>query len=222
MATVVKTDAGIQQDVLDELDWDPQLEPNEVGVEVDDGVVTLTGTVDTYTKKSAAERAALRVQGVRAVANGLTYHTEWSKANDTDIARAAASAIESHVYGDVNEIDVTVANGIVTMTGRVPWAYQRSAAENAVRFLKGVRDIDNQITIVQPKVSASAVESNIERALIRSAELDANRIRVHVENSHVRLTGTVSSWSEKRAAENAAWRAKGVTQVDNDLMVASF
>jgi osmotically-inducible protein OsmY len=219
MAASTKTDTDIQLDVLAELDWDSQIEPTEVGVEVDDGVVTLTGAVDMYVKKLAAERAAFRVEGVRAVANDLSIHSPAAKPNDTDIATAAATALETHVYGLADQVDVVVNNGQITLSGAVDWSYKRAAAEAAVRHLDGVRDVINQVTVRQPKVSATAVESRIERALDRAAEVDASRIRVHVDDSHVRLTGTVRSWAEKQAAAEAAWRAKGVTTDDNDLLL---
>jgi osmotically-inducible protein OsmY len=222
MATSIKTDAEIQQDVLDELDWDPQLEPTEVGVEVDDGVVTLTGTVNMYAKKLAAQRAVFRVEGVRAVADDLSVHTSAATPNDTDIAKAAADALEANVNVPANQIDVAVNNGKITLTGSVDWGFERQVAENAVQLLRGVRDVINMVTVRQQRVLVSAIEAGIERALIRAAEVDANRIRVHVDNSRVRLTGTVRSWAEKQAAGDAALRAKGVTKVDNDIQIAPY
>ncbi len=214
----VRTDADIHKDVLEELEWDPEVDATEVGVEVDDGVVTLTGWVDSYAKKLAAERAALRVAGVRAVANdisvkGLTTRT------DTDIAKAVADALEANSLVPRDRIDVTVKNGKVTLQGEVDWEYQRRAAVNTVRDVTGVRDVIDLITVKQPSVSPSEIKESIERALVRSAEIDADRIQVHVEDGHVRLTGTVRSYAEKLEAAAAAWRAKGVTRVTNEIEV---
>jgi osmotically-inducible protein OsmY len=211
-------DTDIQQDVLAELEWDPQVEPTEVGVEVDDGVVTLSGWVETYAKKLAAERAAQRVEGVRAVANDLAVKGAGTH-TDTDVAKAAATAIEANAAVPRGAVEITVKNGKVTLTGEVAWEYQRAAAAAGVRYLAGVRDVINLITIKQPKVSAFEVKTGIEGALVRDAQVDADRIRVHAEDGHVRLTGTVRAWHEKQAAADAAWMAKGVTRVTNDIEV---
>ena len=211
----------IQQDVLDEFAWDPEIDAADVGVEVDDGVVTLTGTVDRYAEKLAAEKAAQRVDGVRAVANDLSVRTALTH-NDTDIAKAAADALEANTAVPKGAVDVTVQNGKVTLRGEVDWAYRRYVAANCVRDLRGVRDVINLIQVKQPKVLATDVSGAIERALRRAAEIDADRIRVHTEDGHVTLTGTVRSWPEKREAGLAAWRAKGVTQVTNDIEVKPY
>ena len=218
MATMIRSDSAIQTDVLDELFWDPEVAAPDVGVEVDDGVVTLTGTVDRYAVKLAAEKAAQRVDGVRAVANDLSVRTPLTH-NDTDIAKAAADALEANIAVPGGTVDVTVQNGKVTLRGEVDWAYRRYAAANSVRDLLGVRDVINLIQVKQPKVLATDVSGAIERALLRAAEVDADRIRVRTEDGHVTLTGTVRSWPEKREAGFAAWRAKGVTQVTNDIEV---
>jgi osmotically-inducible protein OsmY len=218
MLTATKVDTDIQQDVLDELGWDPQIEAAEVGVEVDSGVVTLTGWVDSYAKKLAAERAAQRVEGVRAVANDLAVRTSgtWT---DTDIAKVVANVLEANGNVPRERIDITVKNGKVSLTGDVDWNYQRTAAADCIRHLAGVHEVINLITIKQPKVEASEIRSGIERALVRDAEVDASRIEVHSEDGLVRLTGTVRSWPEKRAAAEAAWKAKGVTGVANEIEV---
>jgi osmotically-inducible protein OsmY len=219
MVTATRTDIDIQRDVLEEFEWDPQVEPTDAGVEVSDGVVTLTGVVDSYAMKVAAERAAHRVLGVRAVANDLSVRTRatW---NDTDIAKAAASAIAANASLPANAISIDVNNGHVTLTGEVDWNYQRAAAGGTVRYLRGVRDLVNLITIKQPTVSPAEVKTGIERALVRAAEVDASRIHVRAINGHVTLTGTARSWAEKQAASHAAWNAKGVTGVTNEVEVA--
>lgn len=218
MATMTKTDNDIQQDVLDEFVWDPAVSASDVGVEVDDGVVTLTGTVDSYAIKLAAEKGAQRVDGVRAVANDLAVRTPLTH-NDTDIAKAAANALEANISVPADLVEVAVQNGKVTLRGQVDWAYQRAAAQHAVEYLRGVRDVHNLVTIKPPRVSASEVQAGIERALVRAAEIDADRIRVRSEDGHVTLTGTVRSWAEKQEAGFAAWRARGVTHVTNNVEV---
>lgn len=218
MATMIRTDVDVQQDVLDEFAWDPEVEPTEVGVQVEDGIVTLTGTIDSYLTKLAAEHAAQRVDGVRAVANDLIV--KWGGARtDTDVAKAAAEALEANIAVPRERIEITVKEGKVTLTGAVDWEYQRTAAVNGVRHLRGVREVINLITIKQPRVSAAEVKTGIERALVRSAEVDAGRIHVHAEDGHVHLTGMVRAWPEKQEATLAAWRAKGVTRVTNDIRV---
>ena len=221
MATMIRSDNDIQTDVLDEFVWDPEVAAPDVGVQAHDGVVTLTGAIDSYTIKLAAEKAAQRVDGVRAVANDLTIRGLLTH-NDTDIATAAARSLETNISVPADVIDVTVQNGKVTLRGEVDWSYQSSAAANSVRYLRGVRDVINLIQLKQPKVSASDVQAGIERALLRAAEVDADRIRVRTDDSHVRLTGTVRSWPEKREAGFAAWRAKGVTKVTNDIEVRPY
>ena len=226
MAATIRSDNDIQTDVLDEFVWDPEVAAPDVGVQAHDGVVTLTGAIDSYTIKLAAEKAAQRVDGVRAVANDLTIRGLLTH-NDTDIATAAARSLETNISVPADAIDVTVQNGKVTLRGEVDWSYQSSAAANSVRYLRGVRDVINLIEVKQPKVSATEVSTTevstgIERALMRAAEVDADRIRVRTDDSHVRLTGTVRSWPEKREAGFAAWRAKGVTKVTNDIEVRPY
>ena len=221
MATMIRSDNDIQSDVLDEYVWDPEVEASDVGVEVDQGVVTLTGTVDRYSIRMAAEKAAQRVDSVRAVTNDIAVRTPLTH-NDTDIAKAAAGAIESRLSIPADAVEVTVQNGTVTLRGTVDWSYQRRAAEAAVEYLRGVRHVSNQITVKQPKVSDSEVRAGIERALVRAAELDADRIRVRSENGHMTLSGAVRSFAEKEEAALAAWRAKGVTHVTNDIEVRPF
>ena len=220
MAIAVKSDNAVQQDVLAELTWDPRIEPNEVGVAVEDRVVSLTGTVDTYAKKVAAEKAAHRVEGVRAVANDLSVRTSatW---NDADIATAAANALAVNTSVPKG-VDVTVNNGKVTLTGQVDWDYQRRAAVFCVEHVAGVRDVLDRISLKPRPASAFEVKQGIERALIRDAEIDAKQIDVSVTGGHVHLSGQADSWSEKLAAGSAAWMASGVTDVINDIEVTAY
>jgi len=218
MAVVIRSDTDIQRDILRELDWDPVVKRTDVGVEVDRGVVTLTGWVDSYNKKMIAELAAQRVKGVRAVANDISVKKHTTR-TDTDIARAVAEAIESNSAVPRDRIEITVKNGKVTLQGEVDWDFERQAAIQTVHHIKGVRGMVNLITLKQPRVSPAELKNAIEQALIRNAEVDASRIDVTVDGPYVTLTGTVRSVAEKRAAEAAAWRANGVTEVINGIEV---
>jgi osmotically-inducible protein OsmY len=220
MTTVTMTDAEVQQDVLEELRWDPEVDPTDVGVEVDDGIVTLTGTVDTYMRKFAAERAALRVAGVRAVVNNLTVKVP-GRRTDTDIAKDVVEALEANALIPPGRIKARVSNGWVTLEGDVDWWFQREEAEDTVRHVRGVEGVTNWIKITpgKPRVAPDEVKRRIEQALVRSAEIDAERIQVHVDGDTVLLTGTVRSWAEREAAEQAVWRAPGVTNVINQIEV---
>jgi len=215
-ATETRSDAEIQTAVLEEFKWDARLQPNEVGVIAKDGVVTLTGYVDSYVKKWAAEERAHRVRGVKAVANDIEVRLPGSsERTDTDIAAAATRALEWNTLVP-DGVKVTVSQGWVTVEGQVEWQYQRDAAERAVRNLIGVKGVTNLIQ-VKPKVSPADMKQRIEQALKRITEEDAKRITVEVEGSKVILRGTVRSWAEKQEAERTAWSAPGVTQVDNRI-----
>lgn len=218
MAIAIKSDLEIKQDIIDELDWDPAVDATELGVAVDDGVVILSGWVDTYMTKLAAEAAAQRIDGVRALASEIVVKAKGSR-TDADIAKMAANVLEANSAVPREKVEITVKNGEVKLTGEVNTAFQRTAAADSIRFLPGVRDVINLVTIRPPSVRVADIKTGIERALVRSAEVDAHRIDVQTEDGRVRLTGTVRSWPEKLEAALAAWRAPGVTRVENEIHV---
>ena len=215
------TDEQIQKDVLAELKWDARVQPNEIGVAVKDGVVTLTGWVDSYSKKWAAEEAAHRVHGVKAVANEIEVRLPSSaERTDADIAAAAVRALEWDAFVSVDKLDVTVSKGWVTLKGEVEWQYQKQDAERVVRRLSGVRGVTNLI-LVKPRLTASELKEKIELALVRSAQVDAQRITVEVQGTKAILRGTVRAWAEREEAERAAWAAPGITAVENLITISS-
>jgi len=221
-SSITNPDAQIQADVLAELKWDARVASNEIGVSVTRGVVTLTGRVDRYTKRWAAEEAALRVRGVKAVANEIEVQISPSEnRTDTDIAEAAVNALRWDTLVPSEKVQATVSKGWITLTGRVEWQFQKVAAERAVRGLAGVTGVSNLIT-VEPEVKPSELKRKIEDALLRSVETDAKKITVEVEGSKVTLRGTVRSFAEKEEAARAAWSAPGITTVDNQIVVSYY
>jgi osmotically-inducible protein OsmY len=213
------TDEKLQKDVLDELKWDARVSPNEIGVSVKDRIVTLTGYVEAYTKRWAAEEAARRVRGVRAVANEIEVRLpSSSERTDADIAAAAARALEWDSVVSPEQVKATVSKGWVTLNGEVEWQYQKADAERVVRRLMGVKGVTNLIQ-VKPKLSPSNIKDKIEDALTRSVKADAENIQVEVHGSTVVLKGNVRSYLEKQEAERAAWMAPGVVSVDNRLVI---
>jgi osmotically-inducible protein OsmY len=220
--TTTRTDEAIQRDVLDELQWEARVQPNEVGVVVNGGVVTLTGWVDSYAKKWAAERTAHRLSGVRAVANDIQVRLVGSaERTDADIAEAVSRALEWDAFVPVENLDVTVANGWVVLRGSVERGYQKRAAELTLRRLHGVRGVTNLIAVRPGARSApQQLEHDIHDALVRSAEVDADRIRVTVDGDTVVLSGTVRSWLEREEAQRVAWSAPGISMIDDRLRLA--
>ena len=220
MAVSTRTDEQIQVDVLEELKWDTRVRPNEIGVAVKDGIVTLTGWVDSYLKKMAAEEAAHRVRGVKAVANDIEVRLPTSaERTDADLAKAALNALKWEAAIPAGKLDVTVSQGWVTLKGEVEYGFQKRLAERAVERLSGVRGVTNFI-VVRPQLSPTDLKQNIEKALVRNAETDASRITVEVQGSKVILRGTVRSYAEKKAAEDAAWAAPGVSEVENRIVIS--
>lgn len=215
---MVKSDGALRDDIEQEFDWDLPLTSKEVGIAVENGVVTLTGEVDSYAAKWSAERAVERVEGVRGVANELKVRAA-NEHNDTDIAKAAANVVEWNVSVPRDQVVVTVVNGWVTLTGEVAQDYQRRAAERSIRYLRGVKGVTNLVTIKR-QASASDVKQKIDASFARQASIDAQHIRVEANDGEVILRGQVRSWSERRDAERTARSGKGVKSVTNLLTVS--
>ena len=214
------TDRQTQERVLAALDWEPSVDAALVGVAVDNGVVTLHGSVKTYHEKWEAERVTRGIYGVRAIANELVVApSDVLARNDTAVAEAAANALAWNVVLPTGAIKATVSNGFVTLTGKADWQYQRVAAEKAIRNLFGVKGVIDLVEL-KPRVNVGDIKSKIEAAFKRSAEVDADRVRVEARDGSVVLTGTVRTLGERAAAEHAAWAAPGVTQVEDRLAVA--
>jgi osmotically-inducible protein OsmY len=218
--TEARTDQDIQRNVLEELKWDARVQPNEIGVAVKDGIVTLTGSVDSYTKKWAAEEAAHRVKGVRAVANDIEVRIPtMAERTDSDIAGAVIRAIEWDAMVPTDKVKVTVSKGWVTLEGAVEWQFEKEAAERGARRITGVRGVTNLIRVQPSTPSPADIKQKIEAALLRDAETDAQRIQVEVNGSTVTLRGTVRSYAEKQEAARVAWSAPGVKAVENHIQV---
>lgn len=216
-----KTDAQIQQQVLKELAWDPRVEETEVGVSVQHGVVTLSGTVTSWAKRMAAQEAAHRVGGVLDVANDIIVKIPGGLGrSDTEIAHAVRNALEWDVFVPDKHIQSTVSNGWVTLTGAVETVSEREDAARAVRNLTGVHGVVNQITVRHPKVAPERIRAAIEEALERRAEREARRIDVSVgPDGEVTLTGRVRSWAEREAVVASARYLRGVPAVTDRLRI---
>ncbi len=215
----MKTDSEIQKDVMDELNWEPILTATEIGVAVKNGIVTLSGAVDSYAKKVAAEKAAKRVAGVKAVAEDIEVKISGTgKRNDTEIAEAVLNELKWHSSVQEDKIKIKVENGWVTMEGEVDWEFQRSAVNKVVENLVGVSGIINNIKVA-PRLKAKDIKQKITAAFHRSATIDSEKINIDTTGNKVILKGKVRSWAEKKDAENAAWLAPGVTSVENKIEI---
>ena len=216
----MKTDTQLQSDVMAELKWDPSFNAAEIGVEVKNGVVTLSGHVDKFAEKWAAEKAAQKVAGVKALAVELDVTLPGSSnRSDADIARTAENVLEWTTNWPKDHVKVMGENGWVTLSGEVDYEYQRQLASSAVRHLMGVIGVSNQVTI-KSKLTSSTVKTDIELALKRRALTDAQEIMVTVNGSEVTLTGVVHSWSERDMVNDTVWNTPGVTDVNDHISVA--
>jgi osmotically-inducible protein OsmY len=218
-ATLTDVDVRVRDAVMRQLEWDPEVDASAVGVAARGGTVTLTGFIDTYAGKLAAERAAKRVHGVRAVANDIEVRLRLER-TDADIAQNAARALQ--LSSNVPEnVQVVVHSGHLTLTGNVEWLYQKESAEQAIRHLRGVRGILNHITVA-PRAVDRDVRHRIVTALHRHADVDARHITVTMSGDTATLTGTVGTWLQRDAAERAAANAPGIAHVNNQIVVQSF
>jgi osmotically-inducible protein OsmY len=216
---MVRSDADIQKDVVDELRWDPALKDDDIAVAVREGVVTLAGYVPSYVDKWRAERVVERIRGVRAIVNDLEVRLPSSSERaDPDIARAAVDALRWNVSVPHDRIKVKVEKGWVTLEGDVDYSYQREEAARVVRSLTGVKGVTNLITVKTP-AAPTDVKQKIMEALRRAAEFDASHINVEVQGNKVVLTGTVRSYAEWKDAERAARNAPGISEVENRLTI---
>lgn len=218
MSTISLTDLDVRvrDGVMRQLEWDPEVDASGIGVAATNGVVTLTGYIDTYAGKLAAERAAKRVRGVRGVANDIDVRLKFGR-TDADIARDAVRALELRATVPAT-VQVVVHDARVTLTGKASWLYQARDAEKAVRHIRGVRGVFNHIEVAGGAV-ARDVRHRIVQALHRNADLDARHVAVDVTGDVATLTGSVRSWQQRETAERAAASAPGVAHVKNDILV---
>jgi osmotically-inducible protein OsmY len=216
----MRSDSDIRRDVEDELRWDPDIDDTDIAVNVNNGIVTLAGFIRSYVQKYQAEAAAKRVAGVVGIVNDIEVRLpDIDERPDPEIVRDAIARIKSELPYSWEGIRVIARNGWLTLEGEVEWNYQRERAEEAVRRVRGIKGITNDI-VVKPRVAPTEIKRKIEEALRRAAEVDASRISVETIGSEVILRGTVRSWAEREEAERAAWSAPGVTKVDNRIIVS--
>jgi osmotically-inducible protein OsmY len=218
----MRTDTELQHDVMEELAWEPSIDAAEIGVSAESGIVTLSGIVKSLPQKWAAEKAAQRVSGVKAVTDEIVVKLPGDgELSDTEIARAAVNALDWNASLPQGRVTLIVSHGWVTLEGTVQFHYEKVAADYAVRGLKGVKGVTNLISVKPPQTSPKDIKHRIEQAFERAADLDAERVLVQAKGGAVTLRGTVGSWAERERAELAAWAAPGVSRVENEIEVVS-
>ena len=218
----MKTNSELQKDVIDELKWEPQLQAvsTQIGVSAKDGVVTLSGLVDTYSKKRAAERAAQRVKGVKVLASDIEVNLgHFGKKTDTEIASAVRNALRWNSAVNDDKVEIKVDNGGVTLEGEVDWIYQKNFAQNNVEHLVGVKGIINNIKVRTTSIDVNDIKRKISAAFHRDATIDASDIRMEAAGNKVLLRGHVRSYAEKKEAERIAWSSPGVLHVENEILI---
>jgi len=215
----MKNNSELQTDVQNAIKWEPLLNAAEIGVTAKDGVVSLTGVVDSYAKKMEAENAAKKVIGVKAVVEKIEvkFPSSWTKTN-VEIANEVLAALKSNWSVPQDKISVKVEDGWVTLEGELPWNYQKEAAKSAVNFLTGVKGVSNNIKI-KSEIHDAIEQKDVEKAIGRSWSVDDNDIHVKVSDTTVTLTGEVNSWYQKEEAGRIAWNTPGIWHVKNELAV---
>ncbi|GAA0190987.1 BON domain-containing protein [Fulvivirga kasyanovii] len=217
----MKTDEQIRKDVIEEIRWDPQISDiaPHIGVSVDNGVVTLSGTVEFYTQKLAAEKAAQRVSGVKVVAVDIELKGQNKDVTDAQLGEAIRNALAWHSAVNEDRLEIKVDNGWVYLSGTVKWDYERKAAERSIEKIIGVKGIINRVKVENEIVEPKHIKRKISEAFHRHASVDVENITVDVNGSTVTLRGKVSSWAEREDAEDVAWAMPGVTEVANNLVI---
>lgn len=219
----MKTDSELQRAVMEELAWEPSVDAAEIGVAAESGIVTLSGTVKSLPQKWAAEKAAQRVAGVKAITDEIVVKLPGdSELSDTEVARAAVNALDWNASVPRGRVRVVVSHGWITLEGSLQFHYERVAAEYAVRGITGAKGVTNLISVTPPQASPKDIKHRIEQAFERSAELDAQTISVEAKDGRIVLRGRVKTWAEREQAELAAWAAPGVSQVQNEILISSY
>jgi osmotically-inducible protein OsmY len=222
-STQNERDHELKDALARELEWTSEVNSDRIGIAVNDGAVTLSGQVESFPEKTAAVRAVLRVHGVTAIVDEIVVRHQLGMREDADIAREAARALSGNVLVPADSVTATVFRHEVTLSGTVAWHYQRTAAESVVAAIPGVTAIGNFIELKppMPMVASQDARANVNAALLRNAEVEAQHVEVTVNGTEIRLTGHVSTWAERHQAEYAAWCTPGVTNVDNQLDIVS-